>query len=261
MRIDQEDFRTRLRRLPETAVSGMPQELRLYPSSGEHDDAGISVMYAPLESMNIRAKVIFVGITPGKSQMRRSWTAARRAMSEGVDLEAALSEVKRVSAFNDEKGHMRRNLFRMVRDWRIDELLGLAKPEDLFETGWNKIHTTSVVRYPTFRWGENYEGTPSALRHSALSSVAREHLVKDLKALPHALVFPLGVKPTKAVSQIVREERLACTVFPGLMHPSPQCSSRIAWLCGPRTTPIPDSRLDFRGYDQARNAFWKRAFS
>lgn len=42
-----------------------PAALRMYPALGAEDDQGIAVYYAPFDSVNLKARVVLIGITPG----------------------------------------------------------------------------------------------------------------------------------------------------------------------------------------------------
>ena len=47
-------------------------------------DGPISIHYAPFDYNNEKAKVVIVGITPGKTQMVNAIAEARRQMASGV---------------------------------------------------------------------------------------------------------------------------------------------------------------------------------
>ena len=70
-----EEKRTALTVIDESALSSArkPAALRMYPASAPEDETGLAVYYAPFDSVNLKAKVVLIGITPGESQMQRAW--------------------------------------------------------------------------------------------------------------------------------------------------------------------------------------------
>jgi hypothetical protein len=233
----------------------MPPSLRLYPENDARDDKGISVFYAPLQAINDAARVILVGITPGAAQMRAAWKEARRCLQEGVSLDSAMSEVKRLCAFKDERNKMRPNLYAQLDHWGVPAYLGHKSGAALFEEGWSDIQTTSLIPFPAFRHDRNYEGrSPTALKHPFLKSMVDEAFVPILRRLPAALVFPLGVKVASVIRKLVANEEINNPVAYGMLHPSDQNTYRLEYLCGSREDPVP-SKTSVAPYDEGRMHF------
>lgn len=230
----------------------------MYPQNGIADSYGISVYYAPFEHINTSARIVLVGITPGESQMRRAWYAARHAISTGQEIAKAMSEVKRVSSFNDERGLMRRNLYRQIEHWGIHSWLGLNAAESLFDEGWSQVQTTSLIRFPVFLHGDNYRGqSPSPLKHDFLRSVINEYLINELRAIPKAVVFPLGPKVESVIRKLEASKLISNPVQYGMLHPSGENTYRFDYLCGKRLGP-PPHRTNPQGYDKGRKEFYNK---
>ena len=76
--------------------------------------------------------------------------AAKTASREGKDITAAISEVKRLSSFNDKRNQMRPNLYALLEHWGIDRWLGLASGAALFEDGWDLVQTWADENQPLY---------------------------------------------------------------------------------------------------------------
>jgi hypothetical protein len=255
--LDVKRYQVALRTIDEDVLassSSKPPALRIYPNDGKTDSHGISVYYAPFDHVNESARIVLVGITPGASQMRRAWAAARRAMETGNDIAEAISEVKRASSFNDASGQMRRNLYRQIEHCGVHSWLGLPSGESLFNEGWSQVQTTSLIQFPTFRNGGNYKGqSPAPLKHTTLQSIVHTCLVEELRRIPTAVVFPLGPK-VEAVIRELSTRLISNPIHYGMLHPSGENTYRFDYLCGARAGP-PPHRTDPQPYDEGRRRF------
>lgn len=259
--MDIEKYRAALRTVDPDVLSGAsdkPAMLRMYPGDKHEDGNGISVYYAPFDLVNPSARVVLIGITPGESQMYRAWRAGRRAMDRGEEIATAISEVKRISSFNDKSGQMRRNLYKQLNHWGVPAWLGIASGESLFNEGWNSVQTTSLIQFPTFLHGKNYRGqSPAPKKHAFLYSVVMDRLVPELRSISKAVVFPLGPKVEAVMRDLCARDLVSNSVMYGMLHPSGENTYRFGYLCGSRSGPAPH-RTDPRSYDEGRNEFRKR---
>ena len=117
---------------------------------------------------------------------------------------------------------MRGNLVRMLEELGLHKLLGISSVVDLFGSASHLLHTTSAVRYPTFKRGRNYTGSgPQLSRCTFLLRFAREILAPELCKLQGALYIPLG-KSVGAVMELLEKEGripVGRTLY-GFPHPS-----------------------------------------
>jgi hypothetical protein len=233
----------------------LPSALRLYPSNKAEDEKGISIYFAPFTHINKGARIALIGITPGKSQMMRACRAAHQATRCGTSIPDAISEVKRLASFNDKTGRMRENLYKELDDWGIPEALSVSSGKSLFYENWNLVHTTSILKYPVFKNGKNYEGgTPKIMGHSVLKEAVYEILVPELKELKDAWLFPLGPKVSEVITRLQKEHKIKNRVYHGMMHPSTNNNYRFDYIFGDRNGPVP-YRTNVRAYDKSRDAF------
>jgi hypothetical protein len=145
--------------------------------------------YAPFEYLNKEAKLILVGITPGGTQMNRALNAARVALLAGISVEDAVRRVKREGSFS---GAMRPNIVATLNRLGYQRKLNISCVSRLWSDSDHLVQFCSLLKYPVFLKGKDYNGTPSPTRDADLQTMLLEQFVPDMQALPHALLVPLG---------------------------------------------------------------------
>ena len=146
--------------------------------------------YAPFEYLNEGARIVLVGITPGRTQMNLGVEAARTALLADQPVDAALREMKRKASFG---GDMRRPLVRMLDLFGYAGQLGIPTTEHLWGSANHLVHFCSLLKYPVFLGGKDYNGKPNMLRHPQLNQLLRQQFVSDIAQLPvDAILVPLG---------------------------------------------------------------------
>ena len=71
--------------------------------------------------------------------------------------------------------------------------LGIDCTSKLWGTHDHLVQFCSLLKFPVFLNGKNYEGKPKAHKNTDLKQVLHEHFVQDMKKLPHnALLVPLA---------------------------------------------------------------------
>ena len=193
-------------------------------------EGALSVYYAPFEWVNPKARVVLVGITPGKVQAANALAEARCAMTEGASVEEILRRAKQKGAFS---GAMRPNLIALLDQIGLNRWLQVNSCEELFGSSGHLLQTSSVLQFPVFVGGENYNGTPDLVKTPLLRTMLTEHFGAMAKALPDAVFVPLGPVPSKAIDWLVSRGQLpASRVLHGLPHPSGANAERIAYFVG-----------------------------
>ena len=84
----------------------------------------IEIYYAPFDYINVKASVVIVGITPGWSQMEKSFKTIIKELSKNDDFSLALKKVKSESSF---AGSMRNNLIKMLDELELDKKFPLSE--------------------------------------------------------------------------------------------------------------------------------------
>ena len=182
-------------------------------------DGILSVVYAPFDYVNADARLALVGVTPGWTQMHASFVEARSGIDQGRDTEQILRRVKRVAAFS---GSLRTNLVRMLDGIGIADALGVDSSDLLLtEECESLLHSTSAIRYPTFKAGKNYAGSGPSIAKAPLLVPYLNLLAGELRAAKEAIVIPLGRAVETALRYLTNHDSIAerrCLF--GFPHPS-----------------------------------------
>lgn len=205
------------------------KDIESLPVSLEMDrDGDISSFYIPFEYVNTQAKIVLVGITPGFTQTRNALLEAQKQLKAGANYATALQAAKQTGAFS---GLMRPNLVAMLDYLKINEWLEINTCDDLFGKASNLVQTTSVLRFPIFVSGQNYNGTPNMTKHPALRKSLRDYFAQEAQMLKRAIFIPLGPKVSEALAWLESQGLLdGSRVFDGLPHPSGANAERISYF-------------------------------
>ncbi len=214
-----DDYADKIRSLP-----SVPEESDVLTSRFLLDrEDRLEVYYAPLHGITTGARVVIVGLTPGKSQVLKALQAARTLLSEGWRPPRIFDEIRRRMAF---AGPMRRNLITMLDKIGVAERLDLPTTAALFDDASGYLHSTSALRYPVLKSGRNYSGSPNIDSSRLLSDLTSANLLPELQQHPNALIVPLG----RAVERALAHLGLDCSrrTLWGFPHPSAGNGHRVA---------------------------------
>ena len=196
-----------------TRVNAMNPRLRLLR------EGRLSVFYDTCDWVNTDAKVMLVGITPGRHQATESLREARRCLRDGLTNEEALRSASSVGSFS---GRMRTNLVNMLDGVGLTRALGIDTSAQTFDTYRHLVANASAISYPVFVNGKNYRGrSPSLVRHPVLRSLVTACLGARVAMAPRSLVVPLGTAAQDAVTLLMTDGLLdqeRCLL--GFPHPS-----------------------------------------
>ncbi|WEM44870.1 hypothetical protein PTW35_26845 (plasmid) [Photobacterium sp. DA100] len=220
----------------------------------------LSAYYAPFDYVNREARVVICGITPGMQQARIALSQAQQAIADGADHQAALRQAKETASF---AGAMRNNLVNMLDTIGFQHYLNAQSCSVLFGELKAQVHYTSALRYPVFKDGKNYSGSPSMVSHPFLRSMLDTTLAEECRALDENTIFiPLGGKVEEALRYlanqgVIRDQQ----ILAGLPHPSGANAERIAYFCGnkPRHTLSNKTNPDELDARKARLIQWAQA--
>jgi hypothetical protein len=175
--------------LPEATITR--PELELYAAGP------VSIYFVPFDLVNPAARVLLVGLTPGRRQMHLAVTTAAAALRAGHSINQALREAKNAAGF---AGTMRTNLVAMLDGIGLHRALELPSSAELFADHYALVATTSAICHAVFVDGRNYSGSPRVDRHPLLRAFARQVLAANLAMTPDALVIPLGQATRRAIA-------------------------------------------------------------
>ena len=191
----------------------------------------LSVYYAPFEYINKEAKIIICGITPGIQQAILALEEASKQLAQGCSIEATKKAAKNTASF---AGPMRKNLIRLLDYIGLPPKLGITSCSELFEAKAHLVHYTSTLRYPVFKSGKNYSGTPSMISNLFLRKQLEQYLLPELAQFsPSTLIIPLGPKVEEALRYAARVGVInENQILAGLPHPSGANAERISYFLG-----------------------------
>lgn len=213
-------------------------------------EGNLEVYYAPFEAVNPEARLVLVGITPGRVQATNALTEAKRQLGAGASSAEAMRRAKEVGAFS---GPMRSNLTAMLDHIGLAKWLGVGSCAQLFADKANLLQTASVLQFPVFVGGENYNGNPDPLRTLMLKRFVHAHFAPLGRVLPQAVFVPLGPVPTKVMEVLVQEGHFAARqVLAGLPHPSGANAERIAYFLGRKEASQLSAKTKAAPLDSAR---------
>ena len=172
-------------------------------------EKNIEIYYAPFDYINLKAKIVIVGITPGLQQMLQSYEVINQGKS--------LKEVKDLSSF---KGSMRTGLIKYLDELKINDILKIKSCESLFNKNSNYLHTTSLVKYPVFDKGKNYSGA-NILKKRILLDFIEKNFLEELKTFKKSIIIPLGNTVSSTIEYLNNKYNLKLACFlKGFPHPS-----------------------------------------
>lgn len=190
----------------------------------------VRVHYAPFDYIEKRARLVVVGITPGKTQAVNAIEAAVGALKRGLPVEAALAEAKLVGSFS---GALRSNLVAMLDAIGVANHFKVPSTDELFRPGSSDVHFTSALRYPVLVGGSNYNGTPDMLKTSNLRRMVETHLAEEAVILHNAIWLPLGPKAEAALRHLAKLGKLSRErILGGMPHPSGANAERVSVFLG-----------------------------
>jgi len=198
------------------------------------------IAYWPHGPMNTGARIVIVGITAGRQQMRNAWEEMRRGLRAGLSEEDAATAADSFASFS---GPMRRNLVDMLDDVGVHRLLGLKTTMSLWHDEVDLVQFMSVIRWPVFIDGENYRGVPAMFSVPVLRKRLMEGFAADASVLRDAIFVPLGGVVGEALDYVADEIGFDHDrVLSGLPHPSGANAERVAFFLGRK----PQERLSTR---------------
>lgn len=212
----------------------------------------VDMLYAPFDHLNLSARIVVIGLTPGRQQAANALRSAQQALRSGATNTQASERAKTFASFS---GPMRSNLVAMLDTINVAKWLGIRTTATLWERDSHLIHFTSALRYPVFVSGENWSGSPDMLRSDEMRKWLEVYTGTELSLMTDAVFVPLGPKVGAALNhladtgQIPRERILG-----GMPHPSGANAERIAYFLGSKPAVSLSKKTNAASIDTARSA-------
>jgi hypothetical protein len=183
------------------------------------EERDLTVYYAPWDWVNIKAKVMLVGITAGLYQAMVATRETKRCLQKGMSNEEALRCADAAASFS---GPMRSNLITMLDGIGLQRALGIQSSAQLFTTHHYLAAHVSAIDYPLFVRGRNYAGgSPRLGDHPTLAALVVASLGPRVAMVRDAIVIPLGKAAQEGVQILVDRDLIdprRCLF--GFPHPS-----------------------------------------
>ncbi len=213
-------------------------------------EGSLSIIYAPFDYIQPAAKLVIVGITPGRVQAENALLSAQRALRSGKGISDAMRIAKSDGSFS---GPLRQNLVHMLDHIGLNRKFRLPSCDGLFTSGSTDVHFTSALRYPVFVSEKNYCGQPDMIANPMLRQVVETYLRAEAEQLPNAIWLPLGPKPMAAIDHLVRNGVIDRNrVLANLPHPSGANGERISYFMGRKKRSELSSKTRSESLDAAR---------
>jgi len=194
-------------------------ELQLYPSGPRSDRFGIRILWAPVDFVNLTARIAIVGVTPGPTQAIKSYRAARQAIKNGTDVDAALQEAKAASSFRGKT--MEPNLKSLLEHSGAAERAGIDDIDELWTGEAHKVHFTSTIRYPTYFKDDLFNNQIDSLSHPELRKYVENYLASELQSIPSDTeIIALGHKGPRIIRHAAKIAKIDLKRITALPHPS-----------------------------------------
>lgn len=246
-----------IRELTPSAIENPRLVEALIMERADVNGRSVEMVYAPFDHVNLRAKVVIVGMTPGRSQASNALHAAQQALRAGRLVEQAATEAKVSASLSGEP--MRGNLIRMLDLIGVARLLGMESTASLWNGQSSLAHFTSALRYPVFVDGQNWSGQPDMVRTPELRHWLEAYTGTELSALREAIIVPLGPKVAAAMRHLANRDMIdASRILGGLPHPSGANAERIGYFIGEKPAHLCSAKTNPATLDTAREALIAR---
>ena len=202
------------------SLSGFDKENILNEKFELYNKDNMKIYYAPHnETINNKARIFIVGITPGWTQTSIAYKTAHNGIINHLEPEVIKKECKKNSRF---AGSMRKNLIEMLDELNLNKKLHMDSCSELFEEKDYLLHTTSIIPYPVFINNKNYTGSnPKIMDNEILYSYVKKYFYNEIKILPNALIVPLGKAVEEVLEKMIKDNLIKeeqCLL--GFPHPS-----------------------------------------
>jgi hypothetical protein len=217
----------------------------------------VESFYIPFDYVTPTAKVVLVGITPGKTQLLNAIRSVQQSLQKGLPAQETLKLAKDEGAFS---GTLRVNLVRLLDHIGLNQKLNITSTSSLFDENAHLVHTTSVLKHPVFVGGKDYSGSsPNMMKHPLMLGSIETYLKQEIRQLPNAIYIPLGPKVCQVFEMLIQDGILNSNqVLSGLPHPSGANAERIAYFLGNKPKELLSSKTNPELLDKAKAEIIKK---
>lgn len=252
------DFIDTIKYLTEAEMAAPQQVAALSLHQDKSNDRrDVKMVYAPFDHVNLDARIVIVGLTPGRQQAANALRAAKQAILSGASSAQAAEQAKVFASFS---GPMRSNLAKLMDSIGLADTLNIQTTASLWAEDAALVHFTSALRYPVFVDEENWNGsTPDALRSSNMRQWLEQYTGQELSQLPDAVLVPLGPKVSAMLEHLATIGLIKSSqILTGLPHPAGSNAERIKYFLGQKPAHLLSSKTNAAALDTAREVILSR---
>ena len=213
------------------------------------EDSALSSYYTPFDFIAKDAKIVIVGICPGRTQWHNALVACKQALAEHQDTTTVLKIAKRSGAFS---GPIRKNLVNILDHIGLQQKLGISSTASLFNEAQDLVHMSSVLKQAIFVNGKNYAGSsPNMLKHPFLRQHIHDYFIPEVQVLQNALYIPMGKSVIDVLHYVSNLGYLnESQILTGFPHPSGANAERIQYFLGNKSAEALSSKTNPEKIDQ-----------
>ncbi len=172
-------------------------------------DQSLRCVYAPFDHVNTDAKIIVVGITPGRSQMNRALAIFQQYAQNNDELTALLAVKQQASL----SGGMRPKITQILNKLGYPQHLDIPCSSSLWGQHSHLVHFCSLLKYPVFINANDYCGQVQLFKNPKLVDLLMTQFVTDLADInPNAEIVPLGAMVASVLDTLEQQGRLSQTL-------------------------------------------------
>jgi hypothetical protein len=193
--------------------------------------------------------------------MNRALVSASQSIKAKRNVYDAIAEVKRQGSFS---GSMRPNIVNTLNKLGYQEKLGINCASELWSTKNHLVNFCSLLKYPVFINGKDYNGNPNPFKVNELRSLLIKGFAKDLESIPpDAELVPLGDFVAEILSELDQMNLVPQHInrFEGKVvappHPSGANAESIALLLS-SNYPEREEYLDTMYREYLKKRSWER---
>src|SRR5699024_5673084 len=133
---------------------------------------------------------------------------AKQCLQQNVPLSELIQRTKKAACFS---GTMRPNLIDMLDACGVQTARHLHSSRFFFSDAHHLLHTTSIIKYPVFVYGNNYTGyTPKIAQSTLLTKYAYTMFPKEIEQIKgDYLLVPLGKTVSEVIQTFIQQGKIS----------------------------------------------------
>ena len=173
-------------------------------------DKNFEIYYAPIEYVNHKAKIVIINMAPDLSEMLESFKLVNQGVSPKKIKDKLILKTK-----------IDQNLIKNLNKLNINGVLNIKSCESLFDKNKNFLHTTSIIKFPTF-YKNQRKIVIDIFKNKVLLNFVEKYFLKELRKLNNCIIVPINENVSSIINNlnIQYDLKLKCFLrqFPLLLN-------------------------------------------